>query len=195
MKLSAYTIRFDTGFAPNPSATTARSRAASRLSAAGPSRGTSSLAPLHPATITPGALSTPCASKRSSPTRNTGRIPGSPAAGCLKQRPSADAVTTSGIASPTVSGRSPKAACHDESARERDTGGKNALIATEFFYFGRKAICVPAKFSGLLARTQGHKNTYDSDAIDRFWDWLCRTAPKRGRIGDPSEFTDEGCRA
>jgi hypothetical protein len=86
-------------------------------------------------------------------------------------------------------------ACHDESARERDTGGKNALIATEFFYFGREAIPVPSEFSGLLAKTQGHKNTYDSDAINRFWDWLCRTAPMRGRIGDPSEFNDEGCRA
>jgi hypothetical protein len=85
-------------------------------------------------------------------------------------------------------------ACHDERAREKDTGGKNVLIATEFYYFGREAIPVAPAFSELPARTQGHKNTYDEEIISRFWDWLSRTARKKGRIGDPSEFTEEGCR-
>jgi hypothetical protein len=83
---------------------------------------------------------------------------------------------------------------HDESARERDTSGENVLIATEFFYFGREAIPVPGKFSSLLARTQGHKNTDDPEVINSFWDWLCREAPRRGRIADPSEFDEVGCR-
>jgi hypothetical protein len=86
-------------------------------------------------------------------------------------------------------------AIHDHSHRDRDTRGENALIAVEFFYFGRDAISVHPEFSGLLATTQGHKNTYDPDMISRFWDWLRRTTTKSGLIGDPSDFTDQGCRA
>jgi hypothetical protein len=85
-------------------------------------------------------------------------------------------------------------AMHGEGHRERDTSGKTALISTEFFYFGCEAIPIPVEFSGLLATTQGHKNTYDPGVISSFWEWLCHTAPKPGRIGDPSEFDDEGCR-
>jgi hypothetical protein len=83
-------------------------------------------------------------------------------------------------------------AVHDLRHRNRDTGGVNALVATEFFYFGREAISVPDRFAGLLATTQGHKNTYDSEIIGRFWNWIGRSAPKPGRIGDPLEFDDEG---
>jgi len=82
-------------------------------------------------------------------------------------------------------------AIHDESSLEHDTSGENALVATEFFYFGREAIPVPRKFSQLLASTQGHKNTHDTHKIDAFWDWLSRTASKGGRIGDPSEVLDD----
>jgi hypothetical protein len=85
-------------------------------------------------------------------------------------------------------------ACHDESHRERDTGGVNALVATEFFYFGRSAIRIPSRFQGMLAPTQGHKNTCDPARIDAFWDWLSKEAPRSGRIDCPSDFTDEGCR-
>jgi hypothetical protein len=86
-------------------------------------------------------------------------------------------------------------AFHNMSHRDRDISGQNALIATEFFHFGREAICVPAKFCGLLARTQGHKNTQDPDVIDCFWAWVLKEAGKPGRIADPSEYTDDGCRA
>ena len=37
-------------------------------------------------------------------------------------------------------------ACHDQSHCERDTGGVNALVATDFFYFGRSAIRIPVRF-------------------------------------------------
>jgi hypothetical protein len=86
-------------------------------------------------------------------------------------------------------------ACHDESHRERDTGGVNALVGTEFFYFGRSAIRIPSRFAEMLAQTQGHKNTRDRKRIDRFWDWVSKIAPKSGRIDYPSDFTEEGCRS
>ena len=90
-------------------------------------------------------------------------------------------------------------ACHDNSARERDTGGVNALVATEFFYLGRSAIPIPSRFARMLAQTQGHKNTSDRDKsdrerIERFWDWISNEALRSGRIDYPSDFTEDGCR-
>lgn len=86
-------------------------------------------------------------------------------------------------------------ALHDDYHRDRDLRGENALVADDFYYFGRDAIPVPDEFTSILATTQGHKNTYDTAFIDRFWAWLSQAAPRRGRIGDPSEFTPAGCRA
>jgi hypothetical protein len=89
--------------------------------------------------------------------------------------------------------RGVRGALHDDYWRERDLRGKNALIATDFYYFGREAIPVDKDFVGLLATTQGHKNTYDIKKINRFWDWISGIASKRGRIGRPSEFSEAGC--
>lgn len=84
-------------------------------------------------------------------------------------------------------------AFHDESHRERDTGGVNALVASEFFYFGRSAVRIPSRFADMLADTQGHKNTCDRKKIECFWDWVSKIAPQSGLIGLPSDFTEEGC--
>lgn len=84
---------------------------------------------------------------------------------------------------------------HNQSHRKRDTSGKNAVIATEFYYFGRDAIAVPQEFKRLLAKTQGHKNTREPEMLQRFWNWVCSVAPRHGRIADPSDFSEEGCRA
>ena len=91
--------------------------------------------------------------------------------------------------------RAVRGALHNETHRPRDLRGKNALIAEEFYYFGREAIVVPERFGSMLATTQGHKNTYDAALIGRFWAWLAREAPRIGRIGQPREFTEAGCRA
>jgi hypothetical protein len=85
-------------------------------------------------------------------------------------------------------------ACHDMGNMETDTGGVNALVATEFFYFGRSAIRVPSRFADMLAETQGHKNTHDRKRIDSFWKWVSEAAPKPGRIDYPTDFDDEGYR-
>lgn len=88
-----------------------------------------------------------------------------------------------------------RGALHDRRHQPRDISGQNALIAREFYYFGRDAVAVPESFRDLLATTQGHKNTYDPAAISRFWRWLERVAPKRGRIGTPNGFNEAGCEA
>lgn len=76
---------------------------------------------------------------------------------------------------------------HDMSQRKRDTSGKNVLVATEFYYFGREAIDVPPRFKVWLPTTQGHKNTDDPKTINDFWKWLTDREQK-GRIGDPTNF-------
>lgn len=84
-------------------------------------------------------------------------------------------------------------AVHDERHRNRDLYGCNALISTEFYYFGRDAIKIPDRFRCLIAPTQGHKNTYDIHLITRFWDWVTAKAPKPGRIGLPFHLSEPIC--
>jgi hypothetical protein len=84
-------------------------------------------------------------------------------------------------------------ALHDERNRNRDLRGCNALISSEFYYFGRDAIQIPYDFRCLIATTQGHKNTNDADLITRFWEWIKANAPKPGRTGIPFDFAEPGC--
>ena len=85
-------------------------------------------------------------------------------------------------------------AFHDVQHRDHDTGGENVLVATEFYYFGRNAIAVPRRFQSLLATTQGHKNTGDCQQINRFWQWVQEQSRKRGRIALPCDYNEEACR-
>jgi hypothetical protein len=82
---------------------------------------------------------------------------------------------------------------HDERNRDRDLSGHNALIASEFYYFGRDAIPIPAEFHSLLASARGHKNTKNREVISRFWEWIKANASKPGRIGVPFRFPGTDC--
>ena len=84
-------------------------------------------------------------------------------------------------------------AMHGAQAQARDVSGVNVLVSSEFYYFGRDTIEIPDELRCVAATTQGHKNTYDLDLISRFWEWVERTAPKGGRIGLPFAFTGTGC--
>jgi len=84
-------------------------------------------------------------------------------------------------------------ALHDERHRDRDLRGRNALISSEFYYFGRNAISIPSEFRLLIATARGHKNTYNSDLLNSFWKWIKRSAPKPGRIGVPVDFGEAVC--
>ena len=84
---------------------------------------------------------------------------------------------------------------HAEKDRNRDVNGQNVLVSSDFYFFGRNAIPIPHEFKCIVATTQGHKNTYDPNVIRRFWEWIERTAPKRGRIGLPTDFTEADCYA
>jgi hypothetical protein len=82
---------------------------------------------------------------------------------------------------------------HDMSNRRRDISGQNVLVAKEFYYFGEAAIPVSTAFKTLMHSGRGHKNTHDTEPFDReriehFWHWLGTVASKPGRIGDPVDF-------
>ena len=76
---------------------------------------------------------------------------------------------------------------HERNEEHYDTSGENVLIATEFFYFGREAVELPKEFAVLRCNGRGHTNEDDEKLVQRFWKWLNDTYP-RGRIGDPTEF-------
>lgn len=83
---------------------------------------------------------------------------------------------------------------HDRDEEHFDTSGENVLVATEFFYFGREAVELPKKFERLRCKGRGHKNEDDEELIRSFWKWLSDKYP-RGRIGDPTEFVARACGA
>jgi len=58
--------------------------------------------------------------------------------------------------------RGVRGALHNETRRAHDLRGENALIAEEFYFFGREAIVVRKRFASILATTQGHKNIFDA---------------------------------
>jgi hypothetical protein len=83
-----------------------------------------------------------------------------------------------------------RGAFHDEHSREHDLSGKNVLISSVFYYFGRDAIPIPEEYHCIIKSEPGCKNTFDKRLIDRFWNWVAGQCPRMGRIGLPYEFED-----
>ena len=82
---------------------------------------------------------------------------------------------------------------HDEGDRSRDIGGHSVLMSRDFYYFGRSAIGIPQEFLCLIAVTQGHRNTDDALLISEFWKWVSGIAFRLGRSGLPAQFGELGC--
>ncbi|WNG13913.1 hypothetical protein [Cystobacter fuscus] len=61
---------------------------------------------------------------------------------------------------------------HDERNRERDLGGKYALLSTHFFYFGDKPIELPEDLHKIIRAGQGHLRIHDPEVVDRFIAWI-----------------------
>jgi len=89
---------------------------------------------------------------------------------------------------------------HDESNRERDLGGKYALISNHFFYFGDKPLKLPNRLRPIIHATQGHKSNSNQPYLEEFVKWISNCGFKPNKLyGEPqlkSEFiTDEDIRA
>jgi hypothetical protein len=64
-----------------------------------------------------------------------------------------------------------------------DTGGQNALISTNFYYFGDKAPFIPENFKSLVFSTQGQK-CFSGSIMIEFIQWL-ESSFDKGIIGLP----------
>ncbi len=61
---------------------------------------------------------------------------------------------------------------HNETNRERDLSGVNALSSNHFYYFGRNAIEIPIGLKQIIKCNQGHKRIENSNLIIEFEDWI-----------------------
>lgn len=68
----------------------------------------------------------------------------------------------------------------------RDWSGYHALLADEFYYFGREPRELPAHLQPLVKRNQGHYKRTDSHEIAAFEQWLQQSGFEKNRIyADP----------
>lgn len=63
---------------------------------------------------------------------------------------------------------------HGEQNRDRDLGGKNVLLAEEFYYFGDNPISIPAYLHKIIKTNQGHKKIEAEDLINDFIQWISK---------------------
>ncbi|MBN3873640.1 hypothetical protein [Nostoc sp. JL33] len=61
---------------------------------------------------------------------------------------------------------------HDISNQETDLGGINVLMSRHFYYFGDKAVQLPALLTPLVHNNQGHKSTANDPYVDEFVIWI-----------------------
>lgn len=65
-----------------------------------------------------------------------------------------------------------RAGVHGPGNVETDLSGENALIASDFYYFGNRAIRLPDYLLPICHQTQGHKSDSNNPYIDHFVSWL-----------------------
>lgn len=85
---------------------------------------------------------------------------------------------------------------HDISNKKGDLGGVNVLISQHFYYFGEKAVHLPASLTPIVHKNQGHKSTANHPYVDEFVTWIesLRYTPNQVH-GEPQlkkEFILEG---
>jgi hypothetical protein len=67
---------------------------------------------------------------------------------------------------------------HRRENRITDMNGENALLSTEFVYFGDRAIPLPKSLRGILHKNQGHRSRLNAGHLPAFLNWW-RTNRKR----------------
>lgn len=64
----------------------------------------------------------------------------------------------------------------------RDLRGENVLIATDFYYFGSRAIPLPGHLRAICHQTQGHRSDSNDEYFDDFIYWLRGLGLPRGQL-------------
>ncbi len=81
-------------------------------------------------------------------------------------------------------------AVHGEHDRDHDLGGEHALLSTDFCYFGKNALELPAELLPIVHQTQNHRSRANDSYFAGVVRWLS-TLP-RGVHGDPQGWEDAG---
>jgi hypothetical protein len=76
---------------------------------------------------------------------------------------------------------------HEPDALPQDTGGKNALVSTRFWYFGRNCFVPPGGWKVLLGEELSSGRTFycPDDFLQRIWEHLAEMGLKPGVHGKP----------
>lgn len=61
---------------------------------------------------------------------------------------------------------------HNESNRIKDLAGCNALLSTNFYYFGSEARPLPLDLQCFIKKYRGHKKIEDAELIGKFENWI-----------------------
>lgn len=70
----------------------------------------------------------------------------------------------------------------------RDTSSDHVLWSDDFIYWGREAVDIPPEFGGFnLDRVRDERSRYDANFIAAVDDWFRSIAP-RGRVGRPIDW-------
>jgi Nucleotide modification associated domain 2 len=82
---------------------------------------------------------------------------------------------------------------HGPANKKTDLGGKNALIATDFLYFGSRAIPLPDNLRAICPEGQGHRSAKNDPYREPFQQWLRGLGLQTGQIhGWPDVVLDWG---
>lgn len=60
---------------------------------------------------------------------------------------------------------------HERENRTTDRSGENALLSSEFVYFGDKAIPLPHSLEGIRHENQGHRSRLNAEHLPAFLEW------------------------
>jgi hypothetical protein len=73
---------------------------------------------------------------------------------------------------------------HNSNNRKRDLSGINALLSTEFYYFGENAILIPQSLKKIIKKSQGHLKILNQELINEFEVWM-KSYKKNKLYGEP----------
>ena len=71
---------------------------------------------------------------------------------------------------------------------ETDLSGKNALLSTDFYYFGRNAVLLPDTLHPIVHQGQGHRRPANEPYFDTFVSWIRNSGFEKGKILGMPDF-------
>lgn len=71
---------------------------------------------------------------------------------------------------------------HGPANQKTDLGGKHALIATDFYYFGSRAIPIPDNLRPICPQGQGHRSKKNEPYREAFEQWLRSLSLQPGQL-------------